>query len=456
MHLVDLDSRLPISLPGVSKRTRQVRWWLAWPIALGAAVLMAGAVIAATDPDWGGTKPRDISHSPRNQVAQPVIEAGSSGRMVVVWSDQWSEGGSRDIYVTSSGDNGHTWSLATVVTQTADESNLPGAVIVGDQVFVTWCDQAGTYPNTAIIYEAEVVSHAVRRIPGPPSSTSTRPSLAASASRLHVVFSGGTFNQPDIRHAMRPLTATVWPTATVVYTHTGTGSWYPMLAIGPEENTLHMVWEERALQLRRAIMYMRGVVNGNSVDWTSPITLSTGITLSVWPAIAAGAGGNLHVVWGEQVGAGQVYDRKHYMRYTRYDEASGTWSAAVRIDPEPVNVNQLYPTDSAPSLTLLEKDGQVTVCVAWHGFREGEQVEPAEEVLLSCSRDGGHSWTRPQNMSRSAGEYAISIRSSIVFDALGQLHGVWQERTGEYAMFDYQVYHTYALSQVFLPLVMRN
>jgi hypothetical protein len=452
------DSRLRAHPPGVAKWTRSPHWRLAWLVALLAAGLMVGVSVAATDADWEGTEPKDISDSPLNRAWQPVIAAGPSGRMVVAWSDQRLEGGPRSIYTASSDDNGRTWSTPMVVMDTADKSRLPGTVVVGDQAFVAWYDQASTYPYTTVTYEAEVATQAVRRIPQPPSSTSTRPSLAAGAGKLHIVFSGGTLNKPDIRYAMRPLTATAWLTATVVHTHThtGTGSWNPALATSSEGEMLHIVWEERASLSERAIMYMRGSVNGDGVDWTSPLTLSAGITLSLWPAIAADSGENLHVVWVEQVGTGGLQKRDQYIRYARYEAASGSWSTATRVDPEPVRVNERNPTDSTPSLTLLDTGDQVTVCVAWHGFRAGEHIEPAEEVLLSCSREGGQSWAAPVNMSRTSGAEAISILPSITFDAMGQLHGVWQERVGESAIFDYQIYHARALSRVFLALVARN
>jgi hypothetical protein len=453
-----LDSRLRAHPPGVTRRTRSPHWRMAWLVALLAAGLMAGVSVAATDIDWEGTEPKDISESPLNRAWQPVIAAGPSGRMVVAWSDQRLEGGPRSIYTASSDDNGRTWSTPMVVMDTADRSALPGALIVGDQIFVAWYDQVSTYPYTTTTYEAEVATHAVRRIPEPPSTTCTRPSLAAASGRLHIVFSGGVSNIPDIRYAMRPLTATAWLTATVVHTHThtGTGSWNPALATSSEGEMLHITWEERTSLSERAIMYMRGGVNGDSVDWTSPLTLSAGITLSVWPAITADSGENLHVVWVEQVGTGGLYEKDQYIRYARYEAASSSWSSAMRVDPEPVRVNERNPTDSTPSLTLLDTDDQVTVCVAWHGFRTGEHIEPAEEVLLSCSRDGGQSWAAPVNMSRTSGAEAISILPSITFDALGRLHGVWQERVGASAISDYKIYHAHALGQVFLPLVARK
>lgn len=457
-----LDSRPQAPPPGTNEWARPARWRLAWLFALLAVGLVAGVSVAASDPDWDGTEPENISMSALNLARQPVIAGGPSGRMAVAWSDLRSGETRRNIYAVLSDDNGHTWSAAPeAVARTADDSLLPDALAVGDRNFVAWVDR----DPPAAVYEAERTGTGTwekRRIPSPVPLSAMWPCLAAGAGRLHVVFNAGGRNQPDILYAARPLAAAAWPTATVVYTHTGTGSWFPKLAIGPDESTLHMVWEERASVDVRAIMYMSGTVNGAGVDWSSPLTLSAGTTLSLWPDIVADSDGNLHVVWGEQVGTGAVYQREQYVRYARYDAASGLWSIKEGpIDLNPVKVNELRPTDIAPSLALLESgrasgDKQVTVCVAWYGFREGGQVEPAEEVLLSCSENGGQSWPPPQNVSRSPGQDEISIAPSIAFDSWGRLHSVWEEHVGDSVIYNYEIFHTYALSKVFLPFMMRN
>jgi hypothetical protein len=442
----------------VSTWIRPARWWLAWLIALLATGLVVGVSFATcSDPDWPGSEPENISASALNLARQPVIATGSSGRMMIAWSDQRSEGARRDLYSVLSDDNGRTWSATPeAIAETTEHSLLPDALFVGDQIFVAWID--GSPP--AAVYEAERAGTGTweaHHIPSPVPLVDMRPRLAAGAGRLHVVFDAGSGNQPDILYAARPLTATAWPTATVIYTHTGTGSWYPVLAVAPDEETLHTVWEERTSSDIRAIMYMSGTMNGAGVDWISSLTLSTGITLSVYPDIIADSSGNLHVVWGEQIGTGGAQRQEQYVRYARFDAASGSWSVKDQpIDLNPVKVNELRPTDIAPRLALLERDSQTTVCVTWHGFRESELVEPAEEVLLSCSRDGGQSWLPPQDVSRSPGQDEISIAPSIAFDALGRLHGVWEEHVGASVVYNYEIYHTCAYSRVFMPLVMRN
>lgn len=456
------EVRSRISPPGMRNWIRLAYWRWVWLVPLLAALSVIGVSAASMDPDWHGTEPENLSSSALDLARQPVIAGSSSGQMVAAWSDQRSEGLDRNIYVVLSDDNGSTWSgTPEEVARTADSSLLPDTLIDGDQVFVSWVE--GNPP--AAVYEAERTGNGTwekRSIPSAVTPSAMWPRLASGAGKLHMVFNAGSGNQPDILYAARSLNATAWPTATVVYTHTGTGSWYPKLAIGPDEDTLHLVWEERASLDVRAILYMSGTVNVADVSWTSPITLSTGITLSVWPDIVADSDGNLHVAWGEQVGTGAVEAREQYVRYARYDAAVGAWSLkAEPVDPNPVKVNELRPTDITPRLALLEEsqadgDVQTTVCVAWHGFREGVQTEPAEEVLLSCSEDGGQSWPSPRNVSRSPGEDMISIGPSIVFDMWGNLHMVWEEHVGDSVVHNYEIYHSQGLSRIYLPFVMRN
>jgi hypothetical protein len=342
-------------------------------------------------------------------------------------------------------------------------SEFPSAAFADDQAFVAWIEKwehvvvPGVYTETIrSLYEAESGVGLARRIPCPviTSTQFTRPRLAANVDegKLHVVFNAGQ-SSSDIFHAARALTATTWPTATQVHTHTlgSLGSYYPALAVGPGGETVHVTWEERHSPAVRAVMYMSGTVGGGDVDWSSPITLSKGITISIYPVIAADSGGNLHVAWGEEV---KVDTETHkHVRYTRYNAPGHSWSDPQRINLEFMKINQLKPTDLIPSLALWEEDG-VTVCVAWHAFQEGMQ---AEEIVLSCSEDGGQSWETPQNVSRSPLETELSISPAIAFDDLGMLHAAWQEHVSDDVVFDYEIYYAHTMpSSVCLPLVMKD
>jgi len=440
--------------PKVRGHVRSARR-LAWLALLLVGGVAAVAAVTASDPDWNGTQPQSVSNSLLNRAWQPILAAGPAGRMVVAWSDQNAAEAARNIYVRRSFDNGHTWSASQVLSETVLTSALPDAVAVGNRDFVAWVDLRTIGGENVAIYEAEVGAGKGRLVPSPTKLTSTQPRLAASTGTLHVVFNAGS----NILHAMRPLAATTWPTATRIYTSTSTVvSWLPALVAGPDGKTLHVVWQDHDLLLNKwTITYKRGTVNGAAVNWTSPYPLATGSIELMYPDIAVDSVGNLHVVWGEVVGSWPAADQ--YVRYTRYDVASSQWiSPTLRIDDSPVKVNTDNPTYLAPSLALREKGGQTEVCVAWHGFREGE-MSFAEEILLSCSPDGGRSWLPPQNVSRSPQAEALSLIPSIAFDTAGQLHAVWQEHRqemGSSVLFDYQIYHCFALVKRFLPLVVRR
>ncbi|MEA3341481.1 MAG: hypothetical protein U9R15_16075 [Chloroflexota bacterium] len=425
-----------------NQRTQPAFRRLAWTlVALVLATLMttvSRASIAATDPDWHGTTPENISNSSYGMVREPDIAIGPAGQTVAVWSD----GPSRyelDIYVTDN--SGGAWAIPQLISDTTSSSWYPDLLVAGGNIFVAWAD-------TSVIHEAKRTGEIwqVRQIPSPVPliAASTQARLAASTDRLHVVFNASETGGSDIYHASRLLAETTWPTATCVYTSTAQGSWSPVLAIDPDGQKLCLVWQEQISVDQNVIMYASGTVAGDSVNWSSAITLSTGITQSLNPDVAVDSGGNVHIVWGEPGADGRYGDQ--YVRYTRYDANLGFGSVLARIDSLPVQMNQLSPTYIAPSLALWEQDNQVTVCVVWHGFRSGGILE--EKVLLSCSPDGGLFWASPQNVSRSSGDEAISTYPSITFDTLGMLHSVWKEQD--------EIYHSRAQHLVYLPLVMRN
>jgi len=45
---------------------------------------------------------------------------------------------------------------------------------------------------------------------------------------------------------------------------------------------------------------------------------------------------------------------------------------------------------------------------------------------------------------------------SIVFDARGRLHSVWEEHVGDSIVYNYEVYYARAIVKVFLPLIVRS
>ncbi len=436
-------------------------------LALVAAGLCSAAAVAATDPDWFGTVPANISQSDTGETLHPAIAVGSSGLTVAAWSDPPAEGSSSDVYLTRSDDAGGRWSapapLSPVPTST---QQLPDALITAeDQIFVAWAEKhSDDTPTTFTVHEGQPGS-TPRLIPVPegdaPSRWTTGPRLAAGPDRLHVVFNAGTQASSHIHYSSRPLTETTWPTATRIYTSTGGNpAWFPALAVSADGTDLHVVWEEKPFGAARSVQYLHGTFQESSLEWASaPLKLSSDVN-SVKPDLALSSRGDVHVVWAEADSEQDPY----YVAYRRYDAGEESWTAARRIDPRPVGVNQISPNESAPRLALWERGHRVRLCVAWHGFRIDEEEEAesdAEDVLLSCSHDSGDTWQPPRRMSAfpegQTESDEPSVRPSIAFDAAGILHAVWQQRIeADDDEWSYQIYYAREMNRIFLPLVLRN
>jgi hypothetical protein len=430
-------------------------------VILAAAGFSVSAVVVSTDPDWIGSASTNISNSETRQTLHPAIAAGPSGQVVVAWNDLPPGESKSDIYITGSNDSGKSWpATPSREWDTTAKSQLPDIAIAGNQTFVAWTEQTGTGNDaTFTVYQAKLGSSDTRIIPIPegPSRITTGPRLAASVEgpdRLHVVFNAGqTFSH--IFYSSR-LLADVWPAATQIYTSTNSMSWSPALDVSPDGIDLHVVWEEKPFGTDRIVWYMPGKVTGSDdVSWSPPIKLS-GETNSVKPDLAVSSDGNVHIVWGEA--DSEQISAAYYVRYCLFDPDQKSCLESKRVDIRPVYVNEIRPTESSPRLALWEDGDQVHLCVTWHGFREGES---AEDIFVSCSKDGGKTWQPASIMSplpQGVTELVdLSIWPSIVFHPSGTLHGVWQQRvdiedTGSY----HEIYYSHSMNRVFLPLITRN
>lgn len=424
-------------------------------IVMAAMGFSAGVAIAMTDPDWTGTTPTNISQSDTDEARQPAVAVGPSGQIVAVWRDR-SQGGSwPNIYAANLS---HQQS-PELVSETRAKSQLPDVVILDGRVYIAWTDEGSTNESTTFrVYEAEL-GGSRRLVPIPmadaPSGIATAPRLAVGRDTLHIVFNAVNVEAKGshIYYSSRDLDNTTWSEASRVHTFPdGSLSWFPALAVNSEEDELHVVWE-RVSNVGRGVWYSHGSPSGSDVSWTTPRQLSTDNIPSLKPDIAVSSGGDIHVVWGEAGGEKNSY----YVRYCRYDPGQKRCSESKRIDTDRVFINQINPTEPSPRLALWETQSEVRLCVTWHGFRTGD----AEDALVSCSRDGGETWERPRTMSAFPAAAAEgqdpSIRPSLVFDASGTLHGVWQQRVDIVsAQPYYEIYYARATNCVFLPLVIRH
>jgi hypothetical protein len=392
--------------------------------------------------------PRNISQCPTDRATYPSLAAADYGRAIYL---AWTDGRAlaKDIYYAKSVDGGWSWQNPTPVYPTAKDSWRPSLAVSGGNAYVAWADSLSA------------ISHDTKQIVlggGSPSTVANTnkvlaymPRLAAGpGGELHLALQGGLGTSPDILYSRKAAGASSWPAAAVVFTHTGSGSHNPAIAVSADGQTVHLVWQENFSGDQSEIFYMRGQWSGGNIAWQPAVTLSQGITRSVRPSIlieeGSGSGSRVHVAWGEQTSG---YSEQ-YVRYIRSDNGGVSWGTTKRVLATPVSANNVAPTDIAPSLARTPSGA---LCVAWHGFLPDASIE-AEDVYLSCSTDLGVYWSLPVNISRSA--EVISIRPALAVAADGILHLAWQELAGGDPVTEYQIFYAHsAPNTVMLPLISR-
>jgi hypothetical protein len=392
--------------------------------------------------------PVNVSQCPTNRAIYPTIGVAAGGHTIYL---AWTDGRAlaKDIYYAASTDGGWHWADPRPVIATAADSWRPSLVVSGSTPVLAWAESLSGMNRATYQMELGAVSPLI--VPNERSVLAYAPRLASGpGGELHLALQGGLGTEPDILYSRRMVGATGWPTATLVFSHTDSGSYHPAIAVSADGQTVHLVWQENRGGDESDIKYLRGQWSGEEILWGTPASLSEAITQSVRPAIAlessSETGQTVYVAWGEKEAGYGV----QYVRFSRSDDGGVHWSTPSRVDPEPVSANNVAPTDVAPALAVAPSGA---VCLAWHGFRASATIE-AEEVHLTCSDDRGDHWGAPVNVSRSPD--VISIRPLLAIGSNGVLHVAWQELAGGNPITDYQIYYARSLPYlVMLPIVMR-
>ncbi len=404
---------------------------------------------AATGALWQGwTVPVKVSGSPPGEprAVWPTLGVGADGRVVyVAWSD--GRGTKKDIYYAASADGGWNWGTEAPAVKTSTNSLRPSLVVVGTTPFIAWADEDPAEPWKHTTHQMLLGGGSYYTVANDHRVLACAPRMAVGVGGdLNMALQGGLNNITDVLFSHKTAGETAWPAASPVFTHPpadSAGSSDPALAISADGQTIHLVWREKFGTTESKIYYKRGQRSGTSISWDDKVVLSEGLAVSVRPAIAV-SGGAVHVVWGEVAEGGQ------FVRYRSRDGA-GNWSASsFRIDPEPILLHNLLPTELAPSLAITPSGA---ICVAWNGYRPEADL-PYEDIYLSCSTNQGYSWSKPVNVSRSPED--SSLRPALVAASDGILHMAWQEYAGPSAVDNYEIYYSHGLPySVFLPIIAR-
>ncbi len=398
----------------------------------------------ADDISWRGwSQSVNVSQCPTNQATFPTLGVAAGGQtLYLAWTD--GRGTPKDIYYATSTNNDRNWQDPQAVAVTATDSWRPSMVISGTTPVLSWA--AATTALDRETLQLTLGDDAPATVPNHNTVLAYAPRLAwGLGGELHLALQGGQATQPDILYSRLNAGAADWPTATIVFTHTASGSYNPAIAVSADGQVVHLVWQENSGTHKSEIRYLHGQRSGEEISWSPSITLSEDIARSVRPAIALW-GETLYVVWGEQESG---YEEQ-YVRYSRSDDGGANWNTPARVDSQAVSLNNVAPTDIAPALALTPLGNP---CVAWHGFRPDATIE-AEEIYLTCSTDQGANWGTAVNVSRSPD--VISIRPVLAIGSDGLLNMAWQELAGSNPLSEYQIYYARSLPySVLLPIVRR-
>ena len=291
---------------------------------------------------WG-TEVR-LTNDPGHSIS-PCISAGPDGRLHVAWGDD--RDGNYEVYYKS-WDPGSGWSLDERVTN---------------------------YPEI-----------------------DSRPAIAASASTVYLAWESrvdGYYRVATVKMATR--SAGGWSGPAEVDPSTLRDRYHPSLDFG-EDGLLHAVYERQTSDTaneREEIAYR----SWNGSSWSTPAVLSTSVSFSRAPAVSAGDGGTVHVVWqdGENVG-GDIF-------YAMFD-GSG-WQATEQIVTGGTEAG-------SPSIAV---DWEGRVHVAWADWRHGES-----EIYYMEKDETG--WSGLARLSDAAG---ASMLPAIAAGPAGEVSVVWTD-----------------------------
>ncbi len=300
--------------------------FLAWSILLLALVVICVGLVADEEtavaapdlsPKWETVIPiTDDSNAP-NGATIPVVSGSPDGKTVmIVYNRRMSTtDGDNDPYYRRSLDNGKTWSAPVVIRSSAEKSRQVQLDYDANGVaHVTWQE------NTGLVYTNEGSKNAgswagkykVIVTPIDPLYTGvSNPFIVASGNnRIDIVWGEGNSSLPDphiyhIRSKDGGSNFTVLKNAVYNYSWT---SQFPSMVVEDLTGVIHLVWQETYNFANQGhIVYSRGTESSGSMNWSSPVIIST-VDDAREPEITL-VGDSLQVVYTEFVSFGEQYIR---------------------------------------------------------------------------------------------------------------------------------------------------
>ena len=164
--------------------------------------------------------------------------------------------------------------------------------------------------------------------------------------------------------------------------------------------SIHAVWEDDTPG-NNEIYYRRSTDGGSA--WSAVLRLTWNSGESVLPAIAAGPGNAIHVVWMDSTpGTDEIYFR-------RSDDGGSTWSTVQRLTWN--SGESMCPT--------IAVDSSAVIHIAWMDYAPAN-----DEVYYMKSANGGASWSAPKRLTWTA---TSSFYPVIASYSNTHVHVVWYD-----------------------------
>ena len=328
------------------------------------------------------------------------IAADSAGRVHIVWVDE--RDGNREIYYKRSIDGGLSWGPATRLTENLAQSNNPSIAVARDRVHVVWWDtRTGVHqihythsPDGGLTWQGD------RRIVDSPGG-SAHPSVAVSASNVHVVYVDGRDGQGEVYYFQSLDNGVTWgPEYRLsALPH---NSYTPTVAAW--ESNVYAAWTDTrhggSPSSLEEEYFRRSTDNGET--WDDEVRLTDDPANSWAPSLAA-FGAYVWITWfDERDGNWEIYTK-------RSTDFGVTWSDDRRLTFDP----------GASQRPSLARHGS-SLHIVWWDTRDGNN-----EIYTMHSPNLGDTWGPSGRLTQNPGSSVLASAAA----APSGVHAVWQDDT---------------------------
>jgi hypothetical protein len=391
-------------------------------------VTLLAATYTAHASQGGWPPPLDLSQSGDEYSRGPDLAMAQDGHLHISWMERG--GVTFTVYHAGSDDQGNSWTYSVPLTPSGND-RVEAAMDVDQygSAHTVWVEHPGGFELRYSVLTGTGWEEPSGITQTSPLTYVVGPDVVTTPDYVHAVWSetnaGPEGSRLDVFYS-RSEAGGAWSPATTTM-QTRYTSLNARIAADAAGN-LHLVWEENTSL--HQIYYITGTVYTTETVWSTPITVSAGLTqTATTPDIVVGSDNFVHVVFGVNV-ENQPYVQDIYCANFAINDP-GTISATL-VPGSRVKVSQLLPTYSSPAVALFGDD---QVHLAWNGWRPGDYAD-SDRIYYAVSEDGGLSWSKPLPVSPRDGwpDGFPRLAADETF-----VHLVWQEKVSG---LDQDVYYT--------------